>query len=152
MPHTDKAGDKTAARRAGFTLIELMIVVVILGVLAGLVIPQLMDEPHKARVVKTKMQIESLMTALNKYYVDNGFYPSTEQGLQALVARPTGGQVPVRYPERGYMPKIPKDPWGNDYVYLSPGEHGQFDLSSYGADGKAGGAGNNADIVSWTLE
>jgi len=138
--------------RAGFTLIELMIVVVILGILAGLVVPQLMDEPHKARVVKAKMQMESLITALNKYYVDNGFYPSTEQGMQALVSRPSSGQVPTHYPSNGYMPKIPKDPWNNDYVYVSPGQHGKFDLSSYGADGAQGGAENNADINSWQLE
>ena len=150
MDHERQRRDRT--RHGGFTLIELMIVVVILGVLAGLVVPQLMDEPHKARVVKAKMQMEALGTALNKYYVDNGFYPSTEQGLAALVSRPSSGRTPSHYPDGGYMPKIPKDPWSGDYVYVSPGEHGRFDLVSYGADGKEGGAGNDADIQNWDME
>lgn len=135
----------------GFTLIELMVVVVILGVLAGLVVPQLMDEPHKARVVKAKMQMESLTTAIQKYYLDNGVYPSTEQGLRALVQKPSVGRVPRSYPEGGYISKIPKDPWGVDYVYICPGEHGRFDLVSYGGDNEEGGQGSDADIANWQM-
>lgn len=137
---------------AGFTLIELMIVIVILGVLAGLVVPQLMDEPQKARVVKARMQMEGLSTALKKYYIDNGFYPSTEQGLQALVRKPGSGRIPKQYPTGAYMPKIPADPWGGAYIYVSPGRHGAFDLVSYGADGAEGGSGNDADVNSWDLQ
>ncbi|NJB68765.1 general secretion pathway protein G [Desulfobaculum xiamenense] len=141
-------------RRAqrGFTLIELMVVIVILGVLAGLVVPQLMDEPQKARVVKAKMQIESLTTSLQKFYLDNGFYPSTEQGLQALVSKPSVGRIPREYPSGGYISKIPKDPWGGDYIYLSPGEHGKFDIISYGGDNEEGGQGNDADVGNWQLQ
>lgn len=141
-----------AAARRGFTLIELMVVIVILGILVGIVAPRFMDEPHKARVVKAKLQIENLSTALKKFYIDNGFYPSTEQGLQALVSKPSSGRVPRQYPEHGYIGKIPKDPWGNDYVYVSPGSHGGFDLSSYAADGEEGGSGDGADIQSWNME
>ena len=101
----------------GFTLLELMIVIVILGILGAIVAPKFMDKPHKARVVQAKMQIENLSTAVKKFYLDNGFYPSTEQGLEALVTRPAIGKTPKNYPANGYITKIPKDPWGNDYVY-----------------------------------
>ena len=138
--------------RRGFTLIELMVVIVILGILVGIVAPRFMDEPHKARVVKAKLQIENLSTALKKFYIDNGFYPSTEQGLRALVTKPSTGRAPREYPGGGYMSKIPKDPWGNGYVYISPGAHGGFDLSSHASDGEEGGSGDNADIQSWNLE
>ena len=140
------------AARQGFTLIELMVVIVILGILVGIVAPRFMDEPHKARVVKAKLQIENLSTALKKFYIDNGFYPSTEQGLQALVSKPSSGRVPREYPTHGYMTKIPKDPWGNEYVYVSPGNHGGFDLSSYAADGEEGGSDDGADVQSWNLD
>ena len=103
----------------GFTLLELMIVIVILGILGAIVAPKFMDEPHKARVVQAKMQIENLSTAVKKFYLDNGFYPSTEQGLEALVTRPAIGKTPKNYPANGYITKIPKDPWGNDYVYTA---------------------------------
>lgn len=147
---SDTCGGKV---RRGFTLIELMVVIVILGILVGIVAPRFMDEPHKARVVKAKLQIENLSTALKKFYIDNGFYPSTEQGLQALVSKPSsGGRIPREYPESGYMAKIPKDPWGNDYVYVSPGSHGGFDLSSYSADGEEGGSGDGADVQSWNMD
>ncbi len=139
-------------RSSGFTLIELMVVIVILGILAGLVVPRLMDEPQKARVVKAKMQIESISMALNRYKMDNGFYPTTEQGLQALVDKPSIGRIPVNYPEKGYMPSIPKDPWNNDYIYISPGEREPFEVISYGADGEEGGEGYDADIKSWELQ
>ena len=136
----------------GFTLIEIMVVIVILGILAGLIVPRLMDEPEKAKVVKAKMQIENLSLALKKFKLDNGFYPSTEQGLSALAQKPSIGKVPRNYPEKGYISKIPKDPWGNNYVYICPGEHDDFDLFSYAADGEEGGEGTNADIKSWEIE
>ncbi len=136
---------------AGFTLIELMVVIVILGVLAGLVLPRIVDQPDKARVVKAKMQIESLSMALKQYKLDNGFYPSTEQGLRALKEKPSIGRVPQNYPAKGYLDSVPKDPWGRDYVYICPGEHGDFDLISLGADREEGGEGVNADIKSWDL-
>ncbi|WP_187170458.1 type II secretion system major pseudopilin GspG [Salidesulfovibrio onnuriiensis] len=136
----------------GFTLIELMVVIVILGVLAGLIVPQFMDEPQKARVVKATMQMESISTALKKFYIDNGFYPVTEQGLEALVSKPTSGRTPKNYAPSGYLSKLPKDPWGNSYVYIAPGKHGPFDLSSYGADGAEGGSEVDADVNNWELE
>ena len=138
--------------RSGFTLIEIMVVIIILGILVGLIVPRFMEKPEKARVVKAKMQIESISAALKEYKLDNGDYPTTEQGLEALVEKPSIGKVPNKYPEKGYFPKIPKDPWGNDYVYISPGEHGDFDLISYGADGEEGGEGKDEDVRSWEIE
>jgi len=152
MPRNDTTPTTRAQRCGGFTLIELMVVIVILGILAGIVVPRFMDEPHKARVVKAKLQIENLSTALKKYYLDNGFYPTTEQGLQALVTKPSSGKVPRQYPANGYIAKIPPDPWGNDYIYICPGSHGSFDLISYGADGQEGGADEGADIQSWSMD
>ncbi|WP_243543971.1 type II secretion system major pseudopilin GspG [Pseudodesulfovibrio tunisiensis] len=143
---------ETRRRRGGFTLIELMVVIVILGVLAGLIVPQFMDEPQKARVVKAKMQIEAISTALKKFYIDNGFYPSTEQGLNALVRKPSVGRTPKNYSPSGYLPKVPNDPWGSPYVYICPGKHAPFDLISYGADGASGGSGNDADVNSWQID
>lgn len=130
----------------GFTLLELMIVIVILGILGAIVAPKFMDEPHKARVVQAKMQIENLSTAVKKFYLDNGFYPSTEQGLEALVTRPAIGKTPKTYPANGYITKIPKDPWGNDYVYTAPGQKVPFEIMSLGSDGAEGGEGEAADI------
>jgi general secretion pathway protein G len=137
---------------SGFTLIEILVVIIILGILAGLIVPRLMDEPDKARTVKAKMQIESLSLALKKYKLDNGTYPSTDQGLEALMEKPSIGKIPEKYPENGYISKVPKDPWGNEYVYLSPGEHEDFDIISYGADGEEGGEGKDEDIQSWEIE
>ena len=137
---------------SGFTLIELMVVIIILGILAGLIVPRIMEDPDKAKVVKAKLQIESFSAALKRYKLDNGDYPSTDQGLQALVEKPSVGKIPNRYPEKGYLPKVPKDPWGNDYVYICPGEHGDFDMISYAADGKEGGEGKDADVRSWEIE
>jgi len=147
-----RAGRRNRKGREGFTLIELMVVIVILGVLAGLIVPQFMDEPQKARVVKAKMQMEAISTAVKKFYIDNGFYPTTEQGLEALVSKPTIGRTPKNYSPSGYLPKVPKDPWGSVYVYISPGKHGAFDLISYGADGAAGGSGGDADVNSWEID
>ena len=138
----------------GFTLIELMVVIVILGVLAGLIIPRIMGRPEEARRMKARVQMESIETALKLYKLDNGSYPSTEQGLHALVEAPTVGQLPRAWREGGYLEKgrVPKDPWENEYVYLSPGVHSDFDISSYGADGEPGGEDKNKDINNWELE
>ncbi len=138
--------------RSGFTLIEIMVVIIILGILVGLIVPRFMEKPEKARIVKAQMQIESISAALKEYKLDSGDYPTTEQGLEALVEKPSIGKIPRKYPEKGYLAKIPKDPWGNDYVYISPGEHGDFDLISYGADGEEGGEGKDADVQSWEIE
>ena len=136
----------------GFTLIEIMVVVVILGILAAIVVPRLLDEPERARRTSAATQIRSLEEALGMFRLDNGYYPSTEQGLQALVTPPTIGRIPTRYKDGGYIRRIPDDPWGNPYVFLSPGVHGDYDLLSYGADGQSGGEGDNADIGNWNLE
>ncbi|MCK9276445.1 MAG: type II secretion system major pseudopilin GspG [Syntrophales bacterium] len=138
----------------GFTLIELMVVIVILGILAGLIVPRIMGRPDEARQAKARMQIESLETALKLYRLDNGNYPTTEQGLQALVEAPEVGELARKWREGGYLEKgkVPKDPWGNDFVYLSPGANGEFDLLCYGADGEEGGEGKNTDITNWDVE
>jgi len=138
--------------QSGFTLIEMMVVIVILGVLAGLVVPRFIDQPDKAKVVKAKAQIESLGMALKQYKLDNGVYPTTEQGLKALKEKPSMGRVPQNYPQRGYLDgPLPKDPWNNEFLYISPGEHNDFEIISLGADGQAGGEGPNADIKSWEI-
>lgn len=138
----------------GFTLIELMVVIVILGILAGLIVPRIMGRPEEARRMKAKVQIESIETALKLYKLDNGAYPTTEQGLQALIEPPTVGALPKHWREGGYLEKgrVPSDPWGNDYIYLSPGMHGHFDLTSYGPDGQTGGDGEDKDVNNWELE
>ncbi len=138
----------------GFTLIELMVVVIILGILAGLVVPRIMERPGQAKQTKAKIQIESLETALKLYKLDNGRYPDTEQGIEALVQMPETGIVPKNWREGGYLEKgrIPQDPWGNAFVYLSPGAHGEYDIICYGADGVPGGESENKDINSWELE
>lgn len=136
----------------GFTLIEIMVVVVILGILAGIVVPRLLDEPEKARRTSAATQIRSFEEALGIFKLENGFFPTTEQGLQALVEKPTVGRIPTRYKEGGYIKKIPLDPWGQPYLYLSPGVHGDYDLFSYGPDGESGGEGDDADITNWDLE
>ncbi|MDY6848177.1 MAG: type II secretion system major pseudopilin GspG [Geoalkalibacter sp.] len=136
----------------GFTLIEIMVVVIILGILAGIVVPRLLDEPEEARRTKAQVQIKSIEEALGMYKLHNGYFPTTEQGLQALVEKPETGRIPNNYKEGGYIGKIPLDPWGNPYIYLSPGVHGDYDLISYGADGEPGGEGKDADVESWNIE
>jgi general secretion pathway protein G len=140
--------------RRGFTLIEIMVVMVILGILAGLIIPRIMGRPEEARRTKARIQIESIETALKLYKLDNGSYPTTEQGLQALVEPPSVGKLASAWREGGYLEKgrVPKDPWDNEYVYLCPGIHGDFDLVSYGSDGETGGEGKDMDINNWELE
>ena len=137
----------------GFTLIELMVVIVILGVLAGLIIPRIMGRPEEARRMKARVQIESIETALKLYKLDNGSYPSTEQGLEALVEAPSVGQLPRAWRDGGYLEKgrVPKDPWENEFIYLSPGANSDFDLISYGADGEPGGEDMNEDVNNWEL-
>ena len=138
----------------GFTLIELMVVIVILGILAGLIIPRIMGRPEEARRMKARVQIESIETALKLYKLDNGSYPSTEQGLEALVEAPSVGQLPRAWRDGGYLEKgrVPKDPWENEFIYLSPGANSDFDLISYGADGEPGGEDVNEDVNNWELE
>lgn len=144
---------RSAARnQKGFTLIEIMVVVVILGILAAFVVPKLLDRPDEARRTKAAVDIKSLEEALGLFKLDNGFYPTTEQGLQALVTKPEIGRIPAKFPDGGYLKKVPADPWGTAFVYLSPGIHGDFDLISYGADGEPGGEGKNADINSWEID
>ena len=145
---------KRLRRENGFTLIELMVVVIILGILAGLVVPRIMERPGEAKQTKAKLQIQSLETALKLYKLDSGRYPDTEQGLEALVQIPESGVIPNKWREGGYLEKgrLPLDPWGNAFVYLSPGAHGDYDIISYGADGVPGGESEDKDINSWELE
>ncbi|MEN5288812.1 type II secretion system major pseudopilin GspG [Stenotrophomonas lactitubi] len=136
------------ARQQGFSLIEIMVVVVIIGILAALIVPRLMDRPDQARVVAARQDIAALMQAMKLYRLDNGRYPSAEQGLQALVKPPQGsGAMPVT----PYLDRLPADPWGHPYQYQNPGTHGDIDVFSLGADSKPGGEAGNADIGSWQL-
>ena len=143
--------DKEQQRSRGFTLIEVMVVIVILGILAALVVPKVMSRPDEARIVAAKQDLGSVLQALKLYRLDNQSYPTTEQGLQALVTKPATTPLPPNWKSGGYLDRLPKDPWGHDYQYLNPGVHGEIDLYSLGADGAAGGEGNNADIGSWEL-
>lgn len=138
-------------RQLGFTLIEIMVVMVILGILASLVVPKIMGRPDEARIVAARQDISSIQQALKLYKLDNQRYPTTEQGLQALVAKPAASPVPQNWKRDGYLERMPKDPWGMPYQYLNPGLHGEIDIMSLGADGAAGGEGNDADIGSWML-
>jgi general secretion pathway protein G len=135
----------------GFTLIEIMVVVVIMGILAALVVPKLMGRTDDARVIAAKQDIATIMQGLRLYKLDNQRYPTTEQGLQALITKPTSGPTADGWKAGGYLDKLPKDPWGNAYQYLSPGVKGEVDVFSFGADGQPGGTGNDADIGSWDL-
>lgn len=135
----------------GFTLIEVMVVVVILGILAAIVVPRIMSRPDEARVVRAQQDIRAIAAALDLYKLDNLSYPSTAQGLEALLRQPPDLPPGARYKPDGYIGALPVDPWGIAYQYLSPGEHGAFDLYSHGADGIPGGDGFDADIGNWVL-
>ena len=135
----------------GFTLIEILVVVSILAILGALVVPKIMDRPNEARVVAAKHDISAVIAALKIYKLDNGRYPTTEQGLRALVEKPTSDPVPGNWKQGGYLEKIPKDPWGKEFLYLNPGIHQEIDVISYGADGQQGGEGFDADLGSWML-
>lgn len=138
-------------RHLGFTLIEIMVVVVIMSILAVLVVPKLMGRTDDARIAAARQDIATVMQALKLYRLDNQRYPSTEQGLAALVAKPASGPAANGWKAGGYLDKLPKDPWGSPYQYLSPGIKGEIDVFSLGADGQSGGAGNDADLGSWDL-
>ena len=136
-------------RNRGFTLIELLVVVAILGILAAIVVPQIMDRPDEAKRVAARADIAAIVQALKLYRLDNGSYPTTDQGLMALVQKPTTNPVPPNWNAKGYLTKMPKDPWGGDYQYLSPGVKGEIDVFSLGSDHARGGEGNAADIGNW---
>ncbi len=142
-------------RQRGFTLIELMVVIIILGLLVGLVLPRIVGREEEAKVAAAKTQIKLFEGALDTFKLDNGFYPATDQGLDALIKKPEAGRIPDKWHEGGYLKpaRIPKDPWGNPYLYFSPGNEGrEYEIISYGADGAPGGDGKNADIESWKIE
>lgn len=145
---------KITRNTKGFTLIELLVVLVIIGILAGYIGPKIMNRPGEAKQTKAKIQIQAMETALKLYKLDNGSYPTTEQGLEALVSPPSSGKTASKWREGGYLEKskVPQDPWNNAFIYLSPGVNGSFDLSSYGADGEPGGEGEDADINNWEIE
>ena len=138
-------------RIRAFTLIEVMVVIAILAILAALIVPKVMSRPDEARVVAAKQDIAALMQALKLYRLDTKRYPTTEQGLQALVAKPSQAPVPDNWKAGGYVEKLPFDPWGKPYQYLNPGLHGEIDVFSYGADGVPGGEGFDADVGNWSL-
>ena len=150
-------GQKSASRmtvdrqnpEAGFTLIEIMVVIAIIGILATMIVPKIMGRPDEARATAAKQDVGTIVQALKLYRLDIGRYPSSEQGLKALVQRPTLEPVPQNWKTGGYLDSLPKDPWGNLYQYGNPGAHGEIDVYSYGADGKLGGAGLDADIGNW---
>ena len=154
QPITGQKLDAAALRRGlqrGFTLIEIMVVIAILGIMAAIVVPKILGNTDTARIAAAKQDIANIKQALILYKLDNQRYPTTEQGLQALVTKPTSGPAANGYKTDGYLEKVPKDPWGNPYQYLCPGIKGEFDVFSYGADGQPGGEGINADIGSWDL-
>ncbi|TFG60516.1 MAG: type II secretion system protein GspG [Nitrospirales bacterium] len=142
----------------GFTFIELMVVVAILAILIAIVAPRIMGRTDEARQTATLLQLRNLEQALQLYNLDNGFFPTTEQGLQALVEQPSTGKIPLQWKEGGYLAKVPKDAWGRPFLYLSPGGQDaagslrEYDLLSYGSDGEPGGKGKHADITSWDLD
>lgn len=140
------------ARQRGFTLIEIMVVVVIIGLLTAVVTTQVVGRIDEARVTKAKQDLKQIEFALTMYRMDNSRYPTTEQGLQALVVRPTSEPQPINWKAEGYLARLSQDPWKNDYVYVSPGENGPYDLWSLGADQREGGEGTDADISVWDLD
>ncbi len=139
------------SRSAGFTLIEIMVVIVILGVLAALIVPRVIERPDEARAIAAKADIATIMQALKLYRLDNQRYPSAEQGLTALTAKPEAAPIPPNWKNGGYLERLPKDPWGRPYVYVNPGVRNDIEVFSFGADGQQGGTGIDADIGSWDL-
>ncbi|MCM2285030.1 MAG: type II secretion system major pseudopilin GspG [Desulfobacula sp.] len=154
MRHTKNNSRCGILSEKGFSFLELMVVVVILGILATYIAPRFMGRTDDAKAVKAKVDILAIETALKLYKLDNGDYPTTEQGLAALVEKPSTEPVPLNWKEKGYLEKakVPTDPWGKEYLYLSPGVHDDYDLISYGADGVQGGEGKNKDVNSWDLD
>ena len=149
---SDRDREKKRKAQAGFTLVEIMVVVVIIGMLASLVGVSVIRYLEKAKRGAAAAQIKNFTTALDTYYMDNSNYPTTEQGLEALVSMPSSSPAPRNYPRDGYLPQIPPDPWGNEYIYYSPGSGGgPYSIESYGADGLEGGEEDNADVQSWNL-
>lgn len=151
---TSLASQWTRNHDRGFTFIEIMVVVAILAILAALVVPRIMGRTDDAKRTAAKVQIRNIEGALQLYKLDNGVYPSTEQGLKALVEKPSVGVIPKKWKIGGYLPKLPEDPWGNPYKYLSPSPNlkGDYEIMSYGTDGEVGGEGVNADIANWNLD
>jgi general secretion pathway protein G len=147
MPEVRRPTARGARRARGFTLIELLVVLVIIGVLAALIVPNVLSRADEARVTAAKTDVNNLMQALKLYRLDNQRYPSAEQGLQALVAKPSAGPAPANW--KPYLEKLPNDPWGHPYQYVNPGVKGEVDVFSFGADGRSGGEGNDADVGSW---
>ena len=136
-------------RPRGFTLIEILVVITILGILAALIVPRIMDRPDQARATAARADVNAIMSALKMYKLDNSNYPTTDQGLQALVKKPDRGDIPRNWKPGGYLERLPQDPWGHDYQYLNPGIRSEVDVFSLGSDGAPGGEGYAADIGSW---
>lgn len=138
----------------GFTFLEIMVVIFILGILAAIVMPNIIGRTDDARISEAKIQIRNFETGLKLFKIDNGFYPDTQQGLKALIEMPTIGKIPLNWREDGYLEQksIPTDPWGNAFIYISPGSNGEYEIISYGSDGKDGGSGKDSDIKSWEMK
>jgi len=151
-PCRTRCGYRANGRKHGFTLIEIMVVLVILGILAAVIVPRILDRPDTARLVKAKQDLRTLESVLSLYRLDNYHYPSTEQGLEALVSKPTGDPEARNWQPGGYLDRLPIDPWQRPYLYLSPGEHGAIDIYTLGADGVPGGERIDADLGNWNLD
>lgn len=137
--------------QTGFTLIEVMVVVVILAILAAIIVPKIMHRPDEAKVVKAKQDVMAIESAMDLYKLDNGFYPTTEQGISALIHKPTSKPIPQDWTAGGYLKRLPVDPWGHPYHYLNPGKHGEIDIFTYGAANKPNGKGINATVGNWNV-